>query len=295
MVIPEGVWFVGGLHDTSSDDLELFDLELVPETHRSRVARVRRDFEVAARRDAHERCRRFESAPLALDESEALRHVIGRTEDLAQARPEYNHVTNALCVVGRRAITRGLFLDRRVFLVSYDASLDANGLLLGSLLASVGPVGAGINLEYFFSFVDNERYGAGTKLPHNVVGLLAVMNGSSGDLRTGLVEQMVEIHEPMRLLVVVEGPPDLVSRAVAPHGGLRRLIENRWILVATYDPERGEAHFLDAGGFSRHEVENPSLPTVPRSKAWYEGHRGCLRPARVAAAPEATGVPGAAA
>jgi uncharacterized protein YbcC (UPF0753/DUF2309 family) len=39
------------------------------------------------------------------------------------------------------------------------------GGLLAALLGAAGPVCAGINLEYYFSYVDNERYGSGTKLP----------------------------------------------------------------------------------------------------------------------------------
>ena len=64
-------------------------------------------------------------------------------------------------------------------------------------------MGAGINLEYFFSSVDNEVYGCGTKLPHNVTGLLGVMNGHQGDLRTGLPLQMVELHDESGTLEIM--------------------------------------------------------------------------------------------
>ena len=100
------------------------------------------------------------------------------------------------------ALTRGLFLDRRAFLVSYDATQDPADESLAALMAAVVPVCAGISLEYYFSFVDNDRYGCGTKLPHNVTGLVGVMDGHASDLRTGLPWQMVEIHEPVRILFV---------------------------------------------------------------------------------------------
>ncbi len=116
--------------------------------------------------------------------AEALRHVQERAEHLSEPRPEYGHATNAVCIVGRRSLSKGLFLDRRAFLVSYDATLDPNDEGLARLLAAAVPVCAGINLEYYFSFVDNERYGSGTKLPHNVTGLMGVMNGPESDLRT---------------------------------------------------------------------------------------------------------------
>jgi uncharacterized protein YbcC (UPF0753/DUF2309 family) len=82
------------------------------------------------------------------------RHVEERAVDLSQARPELGHATNAACFVGRRALTHGLFLDRRAFLVSYDPGIDKTGEILERILLAVGPVGAGINLEYLFSTVD---------------------------------------------------------------------------------------------------------------------------------------------
>ena len=56
---------------------------------------------------AHERARRFQSAPLTLPFAAARRHVEARAEDLAQTRPECGHATNAICFVGRRERTRG--------------------------------------------------------------------------------------------------------------------------------------------------------------------------------------------
>ena len=91
------------------------------------------------------------------------------------------------------------------FLVSYDSQDDdADGSTLAGVLAGVVPVAAGINLEYYFSRVDPGGYGCASKLPHNISALLGVMDGHASDLRTGLPWQMVEIHEPVRLLVVVE-------------------------------------------------------------------------------------------
>src|SRR5205823_7058562 len=120
-------------------------------------------------RNAHERCRRFQSAPLTISFEEARKHVEERAEDLAQVRPEWGHATNAICYVGRRARTRGLFLDRRAFLTSYDSTQDdADATVLTRTLQAVFPVCGGISLEYYFSHVDPTGYGCGTKLPHNI-------------------------------------------------------------------------------------------------------------------------------
>src|SRR5262249_56378864 len=196
------------MHNTSSEAFTFYDLERLPDSQRSEFEEIRALIEQAGDRDAHERCRRCESAPLTLSLAAARQHVEGRAEDLAQVRPEWGHATNAVTSVGRRRRTRGLFLDRRAFLNSYDPTQDdAEATVLTRILQAAFPVCAGISLEYYFSYVDNAGYGSGTKLPHNIASLVGVMDGAASDLRTGLPWQMVEIHEPVRQLFVIETTP----------------------------------------------------------------------------------------
>jgi uncharacterized protein YbcC (UPF0753/DUF2309 family) len=274
---------VGGSHDTCSDSIDLFDLDLVPSTHRRDLQALREALNKAARANAHERTRRFEAAPLSHRPDQALRHVQERAEHLAEPRPEYGHCTNAVCIVGRRSLTRGLFLDRRAFLASYDAKSDPSGAALSAVLGAVVPVCAGISLEYFFSCIDNEGYGAGTKLPHNVTGLLGVVNGAEGDLRTGLVRQMVEIHEPVRILFVVENTRDAVLRAFHANPLLREFLENRWIRLATVDPDHAQTVHAYRGGGEWECIEGNDelLGKAVSSLDWYRGKRDHLPVARI--------------
>ena len=269
--IPEDTWFVGGYHDTCGDDVELYDLEDVPATHESDVKRIEASLEEARAHNAKERARRFESSPAHASPAMALRHVEERSEHLAEPRPEYGHCTNAVCIVGRRSLTRGLFLDRRAFLTSYDASQDPDDRNLAAVLAAAIPVCAGINLEYYFSFVDNDRYGCGTKLPHNVTGLVGVMDGHASDLRTGLPWQMVEIHEPVRMLFVIETAPERLMHVLDASPSLKRLVENRWIRVAAIDPDSGLVHVWRDSGFEEFGQALERLPVVFSSAEWYEG------------------------
>ena len=282
--IPDDTRFVGGMQDTCSDACEFFDTEHLPTDHAADMAHLRGALDVARTLDAHERCRRFGSAPLSIRPADALRHVEARAGDLAQVRPEYGHATNAVCIVGRRWRTRGLFLDRRAFLVSYDPDRDADGAILARTLAAVGPVGSGINLAYLFSRVDPRRYGCGTKLPHNITGLIGVMDGQCGDLRTGLPWQTVEIHEPVRLLMVIDAPVERILAAAAATPAVRRLVENRWVSVAAWDPHGESLAWFDGDRFVTHRPEGRSLPRVRRSAEWYAGRRGNLPPAVVTAA-----------
>lgn len=49
---------------------------------------------------------------------QALQHVYARSIDPGEVRPELNHASNAAAVVGRRELTKGGSLERRVFLPS---------------------------------------------------------------------------------------------------------------------------------------------------------------------------------
>jgi uncharacterized protein len=269
--IPRHTWFVGGYHDTCSDDVELFDLDALPATHRADLERIRQSLDKARASNAQERGRRFESYSGHASPDSALRHVEGRSEHLAEPRPEYGHCTNAVCIVGRRSLTRGLFLDRRAFLASYDAAQDPADGYLAAVLGAVVPVCAGISLEYYFSFVDNDRYGCGTKLPHNIAGLVGVMDGHASDLRTGLPWQMVEIHEPVRILFVIETTPERLTKLIDASAPLNQLIENRWIRIATIDPESNRVHVRREHGFEEFDGPVERLPVALSSAEWYSG------------------------
>lgn len=280
--LPPDAVFIGAYHNTCDDSLTWFDLDRLPESHRGDFEAARRVFDEARERNAHERCRRFESAPLSLTPAEALRHVEERAEDLSQARPEYNHATNALSVVGRRDRTRGLFLDRRAFLTSYDPTQDdAEHTILARILAAVIPVCAGISLEYYFSCVDVAVLGCGSKLPHNIAALLGVMEGAASDLRPGLSYQMIEIHEPLRLLFVIETTPAAMLAIMDRNPTIGRLVRNGWVQLATLDPDGPTIHLFQSGEFQPYRPQSDRLPVVSCSGDWYRGWRDHLGFARI--------------
>ncbi len=282
VVIPPETWVVGGYHNTCNDTVTLFDLDRVPEGHRVELDKARRELDHTCERNAHERCRRFMSAPLTLSFAAARQHVEARSEDLAQTRPELGHATNALCFVGRRKWTRGLFFDRRMFVTAYDPTIDdENAAILTRTLGAVFPVCGGINLEYYFSHVDSPGYGCGTKLPHNVTSLLGVMDGAASDLRTGLPWQMTEIHEPVRLLIVCEIKAEKMLGVLQRNPPLGSMARNGWVQLAVMDPDTAELlHYRD-GAFHHYEPQADQLPKAASSADWYRGWRDHLEFAEV--------------
>jgi uncharacterized protein len=196
--------------------------------------------------NALERARRFDTMNKDKPLSGLHEAVKKRAFSLFEPRPEYNHATNALCIVSRKSTIKGLFFDRRAFLNSYDYRKDTEGKSLAKILGAAAPVCGGINLEYYFSRMDPDKLGAGTKLPHNVMGLIGVANGADGDLRTGLPFQMVEIHDPIRLLIIVEQYPGLVLKVLQSNPATYEWVKNYWVHLVVIDPEsRAMLRFKD--------------------------------------------------
>jgi uncharacterized protein YbcC (UPF0753/DUF2309 family) len=282
IAIPPETVFIGGMHNTSSETVTFHDLDCLPASHRAEFAAVRAVVEQACDRNAHERSRRFASAPLTLSPEAARQHVEGRAEDLAQVRPEWGHATNALSIIGRRAWTRGLFLDRRAFLTSYDpVQDDAEHTILTRVLQAVFPVCAGINLEYYFSYVDNAGWGSGTKLPHNITALVGVMDGAASDLRTGLPWQMVEIHEPVRLLNIIETTPEAMLQVLERNEDIGKLCRNGWVHLAVLHPTTRQLSIYQNGRFQDYQPRTSSLPKAASSVDWYRGWRDHLEFAQI--------------
>ncbi len=247
--IPVSTWFLGSLHDTTRDEMRYFDVEAIPPSHRELFFELQGLMEIAVGLNAKERCGRFANISPKIDPRDAILAVRRRSVSIFEPRPELNHATNAACIVGRRWMTRGLSLNRRCFLNSYEPSLDPDGTILASLLSALVPVGGGINLEYYFSRLDPEVYGAGSKLPHNIQGLIGVINGTEGDLLTGLPTQMTEVHDPLRLLLIVEQTPELALKAIQASAEVEQWVSHHWVQFLCWDYYNGTWHEFRQEGF----------------------------------------------
>lgn len=271
--VPASTNFVGGLHDTTRDEIEFFDENSLIQANRGRHENNRAIFAHALDNNAKERARRFALVNTRQTPEKIHARILRRSVSLFEPRPELNHATNALCVVGRRSLTRDLFLDRRAFLSSYDYSIDREGKLLFNIMEPLGPICGGINLEYYFSRVDNQKLGAGTKLPHNVMGLFGVANGIDGDLRPGLPSQMIEVHDPVRLLLIVEHFPNVVLETIQRSPDVYEWFINEWIRLVAIDPETRELYLFGDGEFAPYQTLAEGVASVSNLATLIESTR----------------------
>lgn len=257
--VPTSTYFISGFHDTSTDEIKYFDLESIPQTLKESFDVIKANLAKAASLNAFERCQKFSSKDALFSPAHALTHVRERALDLAQPRPEYGHSTNALAIVGKRNFTKGLYLNRRSFLMTYDWETDPDGSIFKQVILGAIPVCVNINMDYYFSSVDNDNFGCGSKLPLNLTSLLGVMTGSQGDLRIGLARQMIEIHEPIRTLSIMECPLGRVKELFYSHPRLKNFLLNYWLRLVIHDPQEGKWYIFKEGEFKSLEVESDHL------------------------------------
>ena len=271
--IPAHTQFVGAIRDTTRDEIVFFDTEDLYQDNAQLHLQNLSVFKKSLDLNAKERSRRFDSINSKQSAEKIHKQILNRSVSLFEPRPELNHATNAMCIVGRRDLSKGIFLDRRSFLNSYDYAIDPEGKYLLNILNAAAPVCGGINLEYYFSRVDNQKLGAGTKLPHNVMGLFGVANGIDGDLRPGLPSQMIEVHDPVRLLMIVEHFPNVVLSTIQKNPATYEWFINEWIVLIAVDPDTKALYRFEKGAFVPYQPMPMQLDKVNNIEHLVESHQ----------------------
>ena len=249
IMIPNDTFFLAAEHDTVSDRLVSLDTHLVPLSHRTALRQFEKLQHAAADRLVRERAKDLPGASSRHSPARLRR----RAHDWAEVYPELGLAGNAAMIIGPRELSRGVDLHRRVFLHSYRSELDPDGSALESILTAPVVVAQWINHQYYFSTLNPDRLGAGTKTVHNAIGTLGVLSGQGGDLRRGLPWQSVGfgdelLHEPMRLTVIVQAPLEKIGVIVSRNQVLRDLFDNDWItLTARTDPSEAWRRYTHYG------------------------------------------------
>ena len=253
LVIPETTHFLAALHNTTTDEVELFDVDLVPASHADDLTRLRQALFEAGARTRAERAPSLGLGHLCAQPETLLQSVKKRANDWAQTRPEWGLANNAAFIVAPRSRSRAIDLAGRSFLHDYDWRRDADGSVLELIMTAPMVVTHWINMQYFASTVDNARYGSGNKVLHNVVGgRIGVFEGNGGDLRIGLPLQSLHdgeswMHTPLRLSVFIEAPQAGIEAVMNKHEVVRQLVDNRWLHLFRIDSETNAVQAYSSG------------------------------------------------
>ncbi len=250
--IPSNTVFIAGMHLTITDEVTIFDRNLLPDSHADDLARLTLALATAGAGVRAERSPLLAGADARPEK--ILASLQARSGDISQVRPEWALANNAALVAAPRTRTAGANLEGRVFLQDYDASNDPDDRILTAVLCAPVVVASWINLQYHASRLDPATLGAGNKTLHHVTGGIGVMEGNGGDLRVGLPLQSIHdgtrfLHEPRRLSVFIEATRGCISGVLAANESVRQLFDNGWIHLCAIDGET--CHHYQQGGWHR--------------------------------------------
>lgn len=241
--IPNNTLFLGAEHNTTTDEVELYDVNVSSGSFHEKIASLKQDLEHAKNQNSLWRSK-------AMGSKVDPDTFMVRATDWAQVRPEWGLAKNATFIVGPRELTKNVNLEGRAFLHSYNWEQDANGKFLSTILTAPMVVAQWINMQYLFSTLDNVAFGGGSKTTQNITGKIGIIQGNASDFMHGLSLQSVYMsdhqsyHQAVRLTVVVYAPTALIDAIIEQQNILQKLFGNGWIHLICYDPKRQQKFSL---------------------------------------------------
>lgn len=230
LVIPDETIFIGAEHNTTTDEIEIFDAA-VPVSHQEQLHQLKEGLKKAQHTATKDR----------LGVEDAVAVAERKANDWGETRPEWGLAKNAGFIVAPRALTKNTNLNSRCFLHSYDWEQDLTGQALEGIMQGPMVVTQWINNHYYFSTVDNTTFGGGSKITHNITGKFGVVQGNGGDLKMGLPLQSVSetdskmYHQPLRLSVLINAPLSVIVDILSRNEHLKSLLDQEWIYLMVMD------------------------------------------------------------
>ncbi len=230
--VPKDTLFIAGEHITSSDQVELFDQD-VPETHKNYLQQLKKDLATVTVTMTTERL----NEPKDADKLAKI-----KSNSWSESRPEWGLSGHAGYVIGPRTLTlNGEFSD--CFMSSYDWKIDKDGSILKGIMQGPLVVCQWISDHYYFSTVDNNVFGGGSKITLNITGKYGAVQGNGSDLKIGLPLQSLMktddkvYHNPIRLSTLIQAPKHFIDQILAEDEKLKSLLDNGWLHLFVMDPE----------------------------------------------------------
>jgi len=245
--IPTQTKFLPAMHTTTTDEMTFYDTDILSASELETFTKMRQDFKKASLASREERA-------LDLPHAKSQEDLFLKTMDWSEPRPEWGLAGTMGVFAGPRDSCRHMGFRNRLFLHSYDSTIDnENSDILTRIFNGPLVVGEWINLEHYFATTDNKVYGAGSKVYHNVVSKIGVYNGNYSDLKIGLPTQSVLVegeayHEPVRLLTYMEAPLETVGKAVE-NSIAKEFILNEWIRPIIIDKAAKKVYSYEFGEF----------------------------------------------
>ncbi len=264
IIVPSTTLFLAGLHDTTTDNVLIYDGDHPSPAHANAIDQARGWLASAGLVARGERALRLPRADGAAD-------VAKRSRDWAEIRPEWALAGCKAFIAAPRSRTSGKSLEGRAFLHDYQWQQDEGFGVLELIMTAPVVVASWISLQYYGSSVAPHVFGGGNKLIHNVTGGIGVVEGNGGTLRAGLPWQSVHdgsdlVHEPLRLSVCIEAPVEAMTAILERHEGVRALFDNRWLHLFALNAA-GELAWRYTGNLQWERVDGQGQTMMERDLA----------------------------
>ncbi len=232
--IPVDTHFCSGWHNTTTDELNVH--KKIEDKEFKKIMNLVED--------AVSKCKAERFSNLIGNKSYQLdslkKELRARSRNWSETRPEWGLARNHSFIVGRRELTRTVDLQGRSFLHDYNERTDPDLLKLELIMTAPMIVTNWINMQYYSSTIDPEKFGTGNKVLNNVVGTIGCIQGNQSDLLTGLSEQSVRLngnyfHEPIRLQVFIEAKTPSIDKIINKHPMVSELVSNNWLHIISID------------------------------------------------------------
>jgi hypothetical protein len=238
--IPENTCFLACLHDTTTDEISIYNEQDVSVEMREELTELKKSLNKGGQASRTERSLKMSN----INKTNVDKSILMRSKDWSQVRPEWGLAGCSTFVVAPRERTKDVNLGGQSFLHSYNWKSDEGFPVLELIMTAPMVVTSWINLQYYGSTVDNKHLGSGNKTLHNVTAGVGVLEGYAGDLRVGLPLQAIHDgenfqHEPLRLKVVIEAPIDAMNAILDKHSNVKELCDNGWIQLMAMN-DKGE-------------------------------------------------------
>ena len=103
---------------------------------------------------------------------------------------------------------------------------------------------------------------------------MRLTNGIDGDLRPGLPSQMVDLHDPIRMLFIIEHYPEVVLNTIKKNADVYEWFINEWVHLVVKNPTDNELYLFRDGAFTIYQPLKQKLETVNDIIPFIENYHG---------------------
>jgi uncharacterized protein YbcC (UPF0753/DUF2309 family) len=82
-------------------------------------------------------------------------------------------------------------------------------------------------------------------------------HGTEDDLLTGIANQMVELHNPVRITFIIEQKPEILREIFDRNPQLEKWVKFNWVHLVCFNPQNKDKYYYHQSQFKKIEEVIP--------------------------------------